>query len=358
MFAQIISLFSILAHLKVGDSKTFTYLYNITMENNMKPGIYKDISNEDYHGDKDILSKSSLDAIHKSPQFFQHRMNEKFTQTPAMKIGSMAHKLVLEPDEFWDEYARPFVATDDMIKTMDDMKNALKGLDQKTTGKRPELIERLKECGADVVFYDDAKAAHEADCEGKELITEEEYEKSCAIRDAVMSHPIASKIFAKDSGIAELSCYAEDPETGLKLRVRPDWYRFDGIVADLKTTRVADYDGFSKSINDYRYNVQDPFYTDVIKLALEQNTNKLTLKKPKDFIFVAVESTAPYHVSVYRLGEESREIGRKEYKEDLQKYLECSKEDKWGGYSEKIEVIELPAWRLTKEFYENNEESA
>jgi len=223
---------------------------------------------------------------------------------------------------------------------------------------KAQLKVKLLELAPDTIFFDDAKAAHEAECEGKEIITEEEYEKACAIRDAVMSHPAASQLFKAGSGVAELSCYWTDPDTGIECRCRPDWWRKDGLIVDLKTSRDASEDGFSKSINDYRYHVQDPFYTDGIELALEQNTNALIMPKPKAFIFVAVESTAPYAVSVYRLGDESREIGRREYKEDLAKYASCKKSDTWNAYSNKIETIELPHWRLSKEFYENNEESA
>lgn len=325
----------------------------------MKPGIYKDISNADYHSDKEIQSKSSLDGIHKSAQFYKHRKETEFKRTPAMKIGTMAHLLVLDPDEFWNEYTRPFVSSDDMIRTIDDMKNALKDLGEKTTGKRPDLIDRLKANNADVVIYDDAKAQHEAECEGKEIITEEEYEKVCAIRDAVMSDPVAGKLFAPSSGVPELSCYWTDPDTGVDCRCRPDWWRRDGVIVDLKTARDADEDGFSKSIHDYRYHVQAAFYIDGINEALKNNTQNIIMPEPKVFVFVAVESTAPYHVSVYTLmtehdkknewGVDVTEVGREEYKEDLAKYVDCKKKDKWGGYSDKVRSIALPAYRMRQE---------
>jgi len=98
-------------------------------DENMKSGIYKGISNEDYHGG-DGISKSGLDKIHKSALHYKHSQEDDFTQTPAMKIGSLAHALILEPENFWELYARPFVATDDMIKTMDDMKKKIKEIEE------------------------------------------------------------------------------------------------------------------------------------------------------------------------------------------------------------------------------------
>ena len=67
----------------------------------MNPGIYDDLSNEDYHSSPGI-SKSGLDLINKSPYLFSNRPKQE--PTKAMLIGSATHTAVLERDLFADQY--------------------------------------------------------------------------------------------------------------------------------------------------------------------------------------------------------------------------------------------------------------
>jgi len=312
----------------------------------IQPGIYAGLSNAEYHGGPGV-SKSGLDKIRKSPAHFNEAMKKGYSEpTVSQRLGTLAHALLLEPETFWDIYALPFDAPEGALSTMDDMKARLKDLDQPVSGKKP-----------DAVFLDDAKASYAEGVGAREVITAEEFEKVEGMRDAVMAHPKAGKLLAPGSGVAELSCYWRDPETGVLCRCRPDWWRNDGVVVDLKTARDASPEGFSKSINDWRYYVQDPFYTDGATAALEQGPQDVPApEKPKAFAFVAVEPVKPYAVGVYYLEPQSRDIGRREYREDIARYAECLNADQWPAYSEKIEPIGLPGWRLAREEFNNDEE--
>ena len=63
------------------------------------------LTNEEYHSKKEYISKSALDAANKSGLHFQHYVEgPKSKPTPAMRIGSAFHGLILEPDVFDNEF--------------------------------------------------------------------------------------------------------------------------------------------------------------------------------------------------------------------------------------------------------------
>lgn len=310
-------------------------------------GIFADIPNADYHGGAGI-SKSGLDIIRKSPMHYRaSREAVKKEFTAAQREGTIIHDLVLEPESFWDRYAKPFVAPEDAIATSDDIKDRLRKHGLPISGKKMDLQFRLSQVEPDAVFLDDLKSAYLETVGDKQVITEEEFAKAQAIAAAVMAHPAAGKLLAPGSGAAELSCYWTDEKTGVLCRCRPDFWRNDGIIVDLKTTADASPEGFTKSINDWRYYTQEPFYMDGVRQAIAQSGSDRAA--PKAFLFVAVEKTAPYAVAVYRLDSDSADIGRREYREDLDTFAACSGADVWPGYGDKIQAIGLPEWRIRRE---------
>lgn len=316
-------------------------------------GIFAGIPNAQYHGGPGI-SKSGLDIIRKSPMHFKaSREAGPREPTAAQREGTIAHDLILEPESFWDRYAEPFVAPEGAIDTSDEIKARLKALDLKVSGVKMDLKFRLSEADPTVVFLDDLKAAYHASIGDKEIITADEYAKAKAMAAAVMAHPVAGKLFAPGAGVAELSCYWVDKATGVLCRCRPDFWRNDDIIVDLKTTNDASPEGFAKSINDWRYHVQHPFYMEGISEAIAQSGSER--RRPKAFLFVAVEKTAPFAVAVYKLDADSASIGEREYREDLDTYAACSGSDVWPGYGDKIQAIGLPEWRIRREMF--NEEA-
>lgn len=64
----------------------------------MKPGIYQDISNEDYHNSPECnaLSAGGIKSILKTPAHFKAAQTGN-SPTPAMIFGSAAHSYILTP---------------------------------------------------------------------------------------------------------------------------------------------------------------------------------------------------------------------------------------------------------------------
>ncbi|MBG2895148.1 PD-(D/E)XK nuclease-like domain-containing protein, partial [Proteus mirabilis] len=88
------------------------------------------------------------------------------------------------------------------------------------------------------------------------------------------------------------------------------------------------------SMYEYRYHVQDSFYSDGYK--------SLTGESPV-FVFLVVSTTIDcgrYPVRVFNLDQQAKDIGRTTYKQNLRTYAECLKTDEWAG----IRTLSLPYW--------------
>lgn len=259
--------------------------------------IRHDLTNAEYHASP-AISKSGLDLIRKAPALYAYRRDNPTEQTPAMRLGSLTHTVVLEPEVF----AHSVIA-------------------------RPEGIDRRTSAGkADW-------AAFEIMAEGREIITNEEGAKLAAICDAVRSHPAAAKALAGSPTIEQSIFWDAD---GIACRCRPDAVTERGVIVDLKTTRDASPEGFSKSIQAYRYHVQAAFYSDGYRAAFGE--------APRGFVFVAVETEAPYLVAVYVASEAMTQRGRVDYQTDLDTFRRCQESGTWPGYSDAPLTIDLPKW--------------
>lgn len=379
-------------------------------ETTMQPGVYDGISNSDYHGGQGI-SKSGLDLLARSPMHLKWAMDAANDNPPtaAQKIGTAAHALILEPEVFAQEYclalrqqdvpeaiddreqlvamvqdlnakrlpklsasgskaelvARLVEATAefdeenrlqaDQLEAMKvgELKQLIEKLNEhragllSTSGSRHQLADLLRENGVDVTLWSDVKSEWETNNGHRTVLSQDEWDQLHAMRDAVMAHPVASKLLTGVPGKAEPSVYWKDPVTCELCRCRPDYWREDGILVDLKTTDDAGQESFSKSLANWRYHVQHPYYLDGCGLAIEQAG--LDLVKPKHFLFLVVEKRAPYGVAVYQLDQESVDLGRDQYRQDLDLFHQCRMIDQWPGYGARIQSIGVPQWYLLRE---------
>lgn len=269
----------------------------------VRAGIIKGISNEAYHKASGV-SKSQLDQFAKSPAHYLASLTTPRKETPAMRIGSTFHGMVLEP-----ERVKIAVA--------------------------PVCDKRTK----------DGKATWEAFClenAGAEIVTADEGEMLNGMAESIRTHQAASALLNGD-GIAEGSCFWFDERSGELCRCRPDFYRRDlGIIVDLKTTDDASPAGFARSIWKYAYHRQAALYMD----GVSESTGDII----KGFVFVAVEKSAPYAVGVYRLDMQGEEAGRVSYQSLLLDLADCKTNRNFPAYSSRIETISLPAYAV-KEVY-------
>ena len=260
------------------------------------------MTNTEYHAHK-AVSKSDLDLIHRSPLHYRSAKEMPREQTETLLLGSVVHKLVLEPKDFDNEYA---VA--------------------------PTCDRRTKEGKA--VWNNFTAAAKD-----KTVVSDVIYQKAKNIADSVINHPVAKKLLV--NGTAEQSFFWT--EDGVECKCRPDYLRNDGIIIDLKTTQDASPESFTKSAYNYRYHVQSWWYMH----GLQENGISAN-----NFIFIAVEKEAPYAVCVYAADNLMLELGEKEARADLEVYRNCLMSDVWYGYEKnpQIHSLSLPDWVARKEF--------
>lgn len=254
------------------------------------------LSNHEYH-QSERVSKSGLDLIAKAPALYQHNRLHPRPQTPAMRMGTLVHTAILEPDSL-----------------MSSVMVAPK-CDRRTSAGKAEWEAFL------------------VASEGKELVTDEEIEELTSIRDAVWAHPAASRAL---SMLTEVEASIYWTQNDVACRCRPDGILSNGVVLDVKTTRDATPDQFARSIAQYRYHVQAAFYSDGYRAAFGE--------PPKGFLFLAVETDRPYLTACYVASEAMTARGRADYERDLETYRRCLEAGVWPGLSEKPLTIDLPKW--------------
>ena len=77
----------------------------------------------------------------------------------------------------------------------------------------------------------------------------------------------------------------------------------------------------------------------------------------KEFIFIAIEKTAPFCVGVYRASMEMLEEGNKKVDEAINQILWCKENDSYPDYTpNEIETISLTPWMTKKSEQQSSQE--
>lgn len=272
---------------------------NITVPDDIQPGIYYDIPNEAYHAGPGV-SKSQLDDIADTPAIYLWRKNAPVDteKTKSLDTGTAFHCRVLEPEEF----SKRFIIAPEF--------------NRRTSAGKEEEKTFLEECART----------------GRTVLTAEEGRKIELMYQSVMALPLGQWL-VESAGYAESSVYWEDPETGILCRCRPDKIipEFHWIM-DVKTT--ADIQRFRTDYYDYRYHVQDAFYSDGYRAQFGEIPT---------FVFLVASTTAEcgrYPVEIFMMGEDAKLAGQREYRRNLQTLAECLNNDEWPA----IKTLSLPRW--------------
>lgn len=339
----------------------------------MQLGIHRNLANDAYHGGPGD-SKSSLDLLRKAPALLRavKTGQRKRTATKSQLTGTAIHAMVLEPELVAATYALPFTPPPNALATIDQLKAALTAAEVtfKASTNKAGLEQLAREHLPDVPLLSDERATYEGANAGKVIIEAPEWERLESMLAAVRAHPAAMKLLTA-KGEAELSCYwmqqVVDPTTGevlgeLPMRCRPDYWRHDGIIVDLKSTSPggAAPEEFSRSVLNWRYHVQHPLYLAGASKALAESKVAdpvafADFAQPRAFVFVVVETDAcvvdgvAQGVAVYQLDADSVALGEKAMREDAATLWNCYASNTWPGYSARIEALSLPAWAFTRQ---------
>ena len=253
------------------------------------------MTNAEYRKEEGVARSDLFVLFNQTPLHMRYRMdNPNEEDTPALLEGRAAHKLILEPETFEDEFV---VA--------------------------PQCDRRTKE-GKEIY----AKFLESA--EGKAVIHSDMKETITAMAVAVNMNEQARKFL---DGLHEKSFFWTDAETGEKCKVRPDCIaEVDGkkYIVDYKTTDSCMDGHFERSVRKFGYKFQAGMYRE----GVFQNTFE-----DYGFAFVAQEKKAPFAVRVYVCNEDFINEGFEQFRQTLNLYHWCKLHDKWYGYEGAENII-------------------
>lgn len=170
---------------------------------------------------------------------------------------------------------------------------------------------------------------------------------STAMRDAVLSHPIARRLFEAD-GPVEHSIVWPDSETGLQCKCRRDKVcrLADGrtVIPDLKSAISSRPEDFSKQCVNFGYARTADWYL----TGHHELTGELAA-----YVFVVVSKSPPHEVAIYELDEEAVKLGARQNRIALNKLARCFQTGDWAAEHEKqITSLSLPRYAFLSSEWE------
>ena len=274
----------------------------------MKNGIVIE-TNAEYHGYKEAISKSRLANMAVCPAYFKWCEDNPTEPSEDMVLGSAFHKIVLEPETFDKEF---------MIM--------------------PHFDRRTKEGR---LGYENLMNKVQGEC--ITLITKEQYETICGMRDSIMSNPYARKLI---NGNIEQSMYFTDDLTKVECKCRPDVWRKVAdrvVITDLKSAKSVMPNEFMRDCVKYHYDLQTAMYRDGASKVLGVPKDNI------DFVFIAVEKKPPYLLNIMQADTYVIQKGEADFREYIGTYAECLETQNWYSFNGKDNIINnlsLPSYLL------------
>lgn len=219
---------------------------------------------------------SRLKKIGQSPAHYLHACQDNYEQSSWQQRGSLTHAVI---------FGTPYCVFD---------------------GER--------RAGAAWKAFQEATAANIPICKQSELVEAE------AMRDQVHAHPLASSLLKVCTTIERRIDWDRD---GRACSGTPDAHG-DGILVDLKTTRRAEPEWFLRDVKRYAYFAQLAWYAS----ALNATGHDI-----RELYVIAVESAAPYPVTVVQIRPSAWIAGEALLASWWERLRQCERDNEWPGYT-------------------------
>lgn len=257
----------------------------------MTPAEYRSLDAANYS----VLKWAAKSAAH------MRQAMEPLEQTPAMQLGSLVDAMLLGGLE------SQFVCAP--------------AIDRRTKAGKEEWEQLM------------------ANAAGRTVVGQDLWNKAETMAAAVTSHRTAHYLFTtKARQRNQQALVWKDDETGATCKALLDGVIFGTTIFDLKTTQSADARDFGRTVANFGYHVQAAFYKDGWRAMTGEDL---------PFLFVVVESAAPFGVACFELDESAIIAGRQRYKSALRLWLKCRETNNWPCYDQNLQTLELPKWALT-----------
>jgi exodeoxyribonuclease VIII len=263
------------------------------------PGITRWMKRDDYHAERRAVPSSQLKRMRVGPAHFMCGLNEPEESTEAMLFGTVLHGRMLESDSFT---ARFFAM--------------------------PKVNRQTKEGKALAESY-------RVEAAGRTMFPADWLPGIERIVDNARMHDKAREILG--TGEAEVVLAWIDPETGIKCKVRVDWWHGPRVLADVKSALDVTWEGFSKACARFHYALSAAMYC--------EGVFQVTGETP-EWAFIACEKEAPNTVAVYRASDAFLRRGQQDFRRALRYLAECRSRNHFpmlqgdGDW----ESIDLPRW--------------
>jgi exodeoxyribonuclease VIII len=229
------------------------------------------------------------------------------TDTPAMKLGRAIHCMILEPEKFAAEY---------------------------TISAGPVNPRTGNPYGSETKAYLEWEAQ-----QTKPIISRDEHARMLGMAEAIAAHPAARQI-RNTPRQCELSVFWE--QDGIPCKARCDCVQAESnILWDLKSTSGAGYRDFERSVANYRYHLQAAWFINGLSRAGVIDGPAVK------FLWLAVESSAPYALAVYQCAGDLLNDGHLACEAAFETYKRCLTEKVFKtAYADEIILMQTPRWML------------
>ena len=288
-------------------------------------GIFHDVPYSIYRG-LPRASRSVIVASARSPAHAMARIKFPKPDNDTSRAGRAIHVAVLEPDEFSSRYvvAEPCAV---LLKS-----GQRKGEPCGNAG-----LFKLRDigwaCGTHV-----RGMASLVEQGGQEALDQDEWDMCIAARDSVRTKKAARAVICGVAGRSEITTLWTDPNTGIDLKARQDWYDPEtdgGVLVELKSAEDARHSQFEKAIFNFSYHNQLSLYRDGL----------VCHDRPvRHCVFVAVEKEPPYAVGVYRLDDEVLRRAAEHNQHLMERWAWCVEKQEFPGYPDRVQDISIPRW--------------
>ena len=264
----------------------------------MKPGIYHDISNADYHATTAINASFLKSWVLFSP--FHAKYGKNDISKLVADLGTATHSMALQPEL-----------------------NLVEMSTEKTRATK-------------------AYKEHEARCieEGKVLLPQKDFDmvqglvNGIVIEDGevvggLLGDPHCKKLLTEKDRVCEASIFVKDKGTGQLLKARPDIYSEKlGMMGDVKTCQDASPRKFGREIFMRGYHLQAAHYL----ICAEEHGLEI-----RNWGFLAVSKTWPYPAHFHMLEDYvldyAKNICREAYKEMKEAAETGVYDTRWPSFS-------------------------
>ena len=264
-------------------------------------GLIRHLPAADYHADPESVSNTMLSAMNKSPAhcYALHLAPDRpaSMSTAAMSAGTLAHAVILEPETLPESYV--VMPSDTDLRTK--------------AGKEWRDSQTATVIGAE--------------------------QMTAAMSQAAAFHRVKALKNLMQGGDAETSLFWVDKATGLRCRARPDWLHWHGpkraTVLDVKTISDLTPEAVQRAISTYGYHRQEAHYSNGLRACGVEL---------EEFVFGFVSSSYPFLAAAYVLDDESKQQGREEVGELLDRFANCREMGVWPAFGDDYQLTSLPAW--------------